>query len=73
MATRPSTALLNDVIRTIRDAKAEGLQVLLDFHYSDSWADGGKQPIPQDWSGITDDAKLVRYAVPLHLLHPYNA
>jgi arabinogalactan endo-1,4-beta-galactosidase len=49
---------LNDVIRTIRDAKAEGLQVLLDFHYSDSWADGGKQPVPQDWVDITDDAKL---------------
>lgn len=49
---------LNDVIRTIRDAKAEGMQVLLDFHYSDSWADGGKQPIPQDWANITDDAKL---------------
>ena len=49
---------LNDVIRTIRDAKAEGMRVLLDFHYSDSWADGGKQPIPHDWAGITDDAKL---------------
>lgn len=49
---------LNDVIRTIRNAKAEGLQVLLDFHYSDSWADGGKQPIPRDWADISDDAKL---------------
>jgi arabinogalactan endo-1,4-beta-galactosidase len=55
-STRYST--LNDVIRTMRNAKAEGLQVLLDFHYSDSWADGGKQPMPQDWAGITDDAKL---------------
>ncbi len=49
---------LKDVIRTIRSAKAEGMQVLLDFHYSDSWADAGKQPIPQDWADITDDAKL---------------
>ena len=49
---------LNDVIRTIRNAKAEGMQVLLDFHYSDSWADGGKQPIPQDWKDITDAAAL---------------
>ena len=49
---------LKDVIRTIRSAKAEGMQVLLDFHYSDSWADAGKQTIPQDWAGITDDAKL---------------
>jgi arabinogalactan endo-1,4-beta-galactosidase len=49
---------LNDVIRTMRDAKAEGMQVLLDFHYSDSWADGGKQPVPIDWAGIDDDTKL---------------
>jgi arabinogalactan endo-1,4-beta-galactosidase len=49
---------LKDVIRTMRNAKAEGMQVLLDFHYSDSWADGGKQPIPKAWANITDDAKL---------------
>jgi arabinogalactan endo-1,4-beta-galactosidase len=49
---------LSDVIRTIRGAKAAGMQVLLDFHYSDSWADAGKQPIPADWAGIGDDAKL---------------
>ena len=29
-----------DVLKTIRRAKAAGLQVLLDFHYSDDWADG---------------------------------
>jgi arabinogalactan endo-1,4-beta-galactosidase len=49
---------LNDVIRTIRNTKAAGMQVLLDFHYADSWADAGKQPVPQDWAGISDDAKL---------------
>jgi arabinogalactan endo-1,4-beta-galactosidase len=49
---------LNDVIRTMHSARAEGMQVLLDFHYSDSWADGGKQPIPQDWADIRDDTKL---------------
>jgi arabinogalactan endo-1,4-beta-galactosidase len=49
---------LNDVIRTMRNAKAEGMQVLLDFHYADSWADGGKQPIPKDWEDITDTGKL---------------
>jgi arabinogalactan endo-1,4-beta-galactosidase len=44
---------LADVEKTIRSARALGMQVLLDFHYSDSWADGGKQPIPAAWSGIT--------------------
>jgi arabinogalactan endo-1,4-beta-galactosidase len=49
---------LGDVEKTIRAARALGMEVLLDFHYADSWADAGKQPIPQDWRNITDDAKL---------------
>lgn len=49
---------LADVEKTIRAARARGMQVLLDFHYSDSWADGGKQPIPKAWAAITDTAKL---------------
>lgn len=49
---------LGDVEKTIRAARDRGMQVLLDFHYADSWADGGKQPIPAAWAGIKDDAKL---------------
>ncbi len=30
-------------------AKAEGFKILLDFHYSDTWADPGKQSKPSDW------------------------
>jgi arabinogalactan endo-1,4-beta-galactosidase len=30
----------DDVLKTIRRAHAAGLEVLLDFHYSDDWADG---------------------------------
>src|SRR5690348_3248219 len=32
---RTKYSTLGDVIRTIRGAKAQGMQVLLDFHYSD--------------------------------------
>ena len=49
---------LADVEKTMQAARARGMQVLLDFHYADSWADGGKQPMPASWAGITDDAKL---------------
>jgi arabinogalactan endo-1,4-beta-galactosidase len=35
-----------------REVKAAGLGFLLDFHYSDTWADPGKQVIPQAWRGI---------------------
>ena len=46
-----------DVLKTIRRAKAAGMQVLLDFHYSDDWADGGKQLTPAAWAGLDADAQ----------------
>lgn len=45
------------VIAQSVEAKRAGLKVLLDFHYSDYWADPGKQVIPADWlSCTTSDA-----------------
>lgn len=46
---------LQDVKRSIRRAKSEGMQVLLDFHYSDNWTDPEKQQIPAAWIGSIDD------------------
>lgn len=51
--TRYST--YDDVLKTIRRAHAAGLQVLLDFHYSDDWADGDKQRTPAAWQGLDTD------------------
>jgi arabinogalactan endo-1,4-beta-galactosidase len=34
-------------------AKHLGLKVLLDFHYSDWWADPGKQNMPKAWVGLS--------------------
>ena len=45
---------LEDVKKSIRRAKAANMRVLLDFHYSDIWADPGRQNIPKAWSTITD-------------------
>src|SRR6266542_2530225 len=36
-----------------RRIKAAGLKFLLDFHYSDTWADPGKQFKPSAWKGIS--------------------
>ncbi|MFL6735056.1 MAG: glycosyl hydrolase 53 family protein, partial [Sphingomicrobium sp.] len=44
---------LSDVRKTMARAKVAGMQVLLDFHYSDDWADGEKQLIPRAWVGLT--------------------
>jgi arabinogalactan endo-1,4-beta-galactosidase len=49
---------LEDVAKAIALSKEQGMQVLLDFHYSDSWADPGKQEIPAAWQGIRDIAVL---------------
>ncbi len=44
---------LSDVAEAIQLARARGMQVLLDFHYSDNWADPGKQEVPAAWKEIT--------------------
>ncbi|MFY0625485.1 MAG: glycosyl hydrolase 53 family protein [Reichenbachiella sp.] len=41
-----------DVARGIQKAKDEGMSILLDFHFSDDWADPGKQYIPEAWKEI---------------------
>ena len=46
---------LADVKKTIARSKAAGMHVLLDFHYSDDWADGEKQLIPKAWVGLTKE------------------
>ncbi len=51
---------LSDVQRTISRAKALDMAVLLDIHYSDTWADPAKQIIPAAWSHIGDLAELER-------------
>jgi arabinogalactan endo-1,4-beta-galactosidase len=33
--------------------KEKGIKLLVDFHYSDEWADPGKQYIPASWEGYT--------------------
>lgn len=45
-------------IEFARDIKAAGMSLLLDFHYSDTWADPGKQVIPALWrSASTIEAR----------------
>ncbi len=43
---------LGATIRTARRAKGLGLGVLLDIHYSDTWADPGRQTMPAAWEGL---------------------
>lgn len=57
-----STPGANNLTRTVDAAKRikqNGLKFLLDFHYSDTWADTGEQKIPAAWSNLqsVDDIK----------------
>lgn len=52
---KPYGAGTNDLPTTIELAKRaldKGMEVLLDFHYSDFWADPGKQRVPKAWKGM---------------------
>lgn len=43
---------LEDVKETMKRSKAAGMPVLLDFHYSDFWADPARQVVPNQWREI---------------------
>jgi arabinogalactan endo-1,4-beta-galactosidase len=44
---------LPHTIAMSKRVKAAGMGLLIDFHYSDSWADPGKQYTPSAWKGLS--------------------
>lgn len=40
-------------VKMAKRIKEKGLHFLLDFHYSDYWADPGKQHMPKEWEGLS--------------------
>ncbi|RZJ71702.1 beta-galactosidase GalA [Flavobacterium sp.] len=42
---------LKNTLAMAKRVKASGMKLLLDFHYSDYWADPGKQYKPKSWEG----------------------
>ena len=54
----PYGAGTNDLAATIelaKRAKEHGMEILLDVHYSDFWADPGKQRVPKAWRGMNEE------------------
>lgn len=45
-----------EVVTMCKRAKAKGMGVMIDFHYSDTWADPGSQTIPSAWTDHSVDA-----------------
>jgi arabinogalactan endo-1,4-beta-galactosidase len=59
----------DDIVHTVdfgKQIKDAGMGLLVDFHYSDNWADPGKQCVPVPWYGATTIAELST------LLHDYT-
>lgn len=51
-----------DVVVKAKRAQSLGMKLMIDFHYSDDWADPGKQPIPAAWSSLSfADMKTALY------------
>lgn len=55
------TCDLGHYIRLAKLVKSKGYKLLMDLHYSDFWADPGKQMIPKAWEGL--DAETMAQAV----------
>ena len=49
---------LDSTIKMAKRIKAAGMKFLLDFHYSDTWADPAKQYKPMSWQNLTTLAQL---------------
>ena len=46
-----------DVVKRAREAFEEGMAVMIDFHYSDFFADPGRQTCPRAWAAYSGDEK----------------
>lgn len=56
---------IDDMVLKARRANALGLRVMVDFHFSDTWADPAKQYIPAAWADMTLDE--VKAAMTAHV------
>lgn len=55
---------LEYILPLCREIVDNGFDIMLDFHYSDTWADPVKQWTPIDWEGLSDEelyAKIYDY------------
>ena len=48
---------IENAIAVGKRATQYGMKLLVNFHYSDFWADPGKQMVPKAWKGMTIDEK----------------
>lgn len=49
---------LEHTVKMAKRIKEAGVRYLLDFHYSDWWADPENQTVPADWQGMTKEEMI---------------
>ena len=60
-----------DVIAKALRAKAQGMRIMINFHYSDTWADPGHQTKPIAWTG--QDINALKTLLAAHTTDVLNA
>jgi arabinogalactan endo-1,4-beta-galactosidase len=58
-----------DVRQSIQRAKDQNMDVLLDFHLSDNWADPSHQVAPDAWSAVLDDLEILQDSLYQYIYH----
>jgi arabinogalactan endo-1,4-beta-galactosidase len=56
-----------DVKKSIFRAKTEGMEVLLDFHLSDFWADPQRQLVPVAWQSVVNNLPILKDSLYNHV------
>lgn len=68
---------LDDVIKKAIRAKEAGMDVMIDFHYSNSWADPSQQHVPHEWAdaanGRNDSLEVVGDSMRSHTISTLTA
>ncbi len=62
---------IDDVVLKARRAEHLGLRTMIDFHFSDTWADPGHQEMPEAWKNLSFEELLK--AVGNHVTETLNA
>jgi len=63
VGVKPQYSDFEDVCETIHRSKQAGMQVMLDMHLSDFWADPGRQVIPARWVDVAYDTAALADSV----------
>ncbi len=63
---------INDVIKTIQRAKIAKMDVLLDFHLSDTWADPSHQLVPKAWESVVNNLPILKDSLAQYISRTLN-